>query len=71
MCNSLDNGLTFAFSHFYQLSGWDVYILSVHHNKNAGVCLTNPTGSVIRTCWTFSWPMPSVATVGKEAKRQW
>jgi hypothetical protein len=39
MCNSLDNGLTFAFSHFYQLSGWDVYILSVHHNKNAGVCL--------------------------------
>jgi len=37
MSNSLDNCLTFAFSHFYQLSGWNVDILSVHHNKNAGV----------------------------------
>jgi len=38
-CNSLENGLTFAFPHFYQLSRWYVDILSVHHNKNAGVCL--------------------------------
>ena len=31
--------LTFAFSHFYQLSCLDLDILSVHHNKNTGVFL--------------------------------